>query len=165
MDCGNAACLPKMQLLIVLVTAVLAYPNCLADVIQHNRMFKRSHWGYEGGKGNPTKWGELDSKNKVCNTGGHQVCIFNQSPIDFKDMTLKQAPKHELDWSDKLVGGVFQNNGHTLQVDVPKGNGFSLTANGTSEIYDLAQFHIHIPSEHHRYDQNFDMEMHFVSFF
>ncbi len=101
-----------------------------------------AEWNYE----NENQW------PKLCQHGGIQ------SPIDIKaNMNIAALP--ELTFSYGEVENNVQNNGHTLQVDVTKDYGFTVT---DGEIYKLLQLHFHTPSEYAIEGEKFPMELHFV---
>ena len=54
--------------------------------------------------------------------------------------------------------GQIVNNGHTIQVNYPKGS--SIEVDG--RYYQLVQFHFHTPSEHTVKGKQYDMELHLV---
>ncbi|KAI8929161.1 alpha carbonic anhydrase [Entophlyctis helioformis] len=156
-----------VALLATAASPAAAHPNCLADVIvrpEHAHVLSRrdgpadvkSAWSYEGETGDAF-WGALSPAYTTCATGKHQ------SPINFEDKAMTLNPAHRLSWpSDSLTNGTFINNGHTVQVNVPAGSGFSLKAGTANDVYELAQFHLHAPSEHHRLEKSYALEAHFV---
>jgi carbonic anhydrase len=107
------------------------------------------HWGYSGAHG-PEHWGELWEDFAACSEGR------SQSPIDVIDPVDVDLPPIELAYHGSTVA--VQNNGHTLQFDV--GPGSSLAVGG--ETFELAQFHVHSPSEHRIEGELFSLEIHFV---
>ncbi|HVI50756.1 MAG TPA: carbonic anhydrase family protein [Candidatus Sulfotelmatobacter sp.] len=107
------------------------------------------HWDYEG-EGGPEKWGQLSSEYGACGLGREQSPINLDQPVS----ALLKAPA--LHWQAMPLEVV--NNGHTIQVNCPKGS--SLELDGTA--YDLIQYHFHHPSEHTLAGTAFDMEVHFV---
>jgi len=107
------------------------------------------HWGYEG-EGGPSHWGGLKAEYELCGSGKAQ------SPIDLKD--AKKAKLAKLATSYKKSTFKINNNGHTIQVDLPEGS----TAKLSGKEYALVQFHFHAPSENTLDGKSFPMEMHLV---
>jgi carbonic anhydrase len=103
-------------------------------------------WTYENGDPR-SHWGTKCKAGKT------------QSPINFQDKSMREVTPLQPKWKNKLEGE-FINNGHTIQVNA-KGQDFKLVDPEGTE-YTLLQFHIHVPSEHHRYSKAFDAEVHFV---
>lgn len=109
-----------------------------------------AHWSYAGSDG-PEHWGDLDTSYATCETGRQQ------SPINLVGTTTLDARKEiTVDYKPSRVQ--LENNGHTIQVNVPSGS--SIRINGTS--YGLQQFHLHLPSEHTVQGKGAAMELHFV---
>ncbi|KAI8921765.1 alpha carbonic anhydrase [Entophlyctis helioformis] len=152
-------------LMMPLVQTVAAHPNCLADFIvrpEHaHHLVRRAEgkgadFGYEGAL-SPAFWAALDPAYTTCAVGKHQ------SPIDFSDPAMLRNTAHALSWANKAAGLTFTNNGHTIQANFPDNStAFSLKAAGSSETYFLKQFHLHAPSEHHKEERDFALEIHFV---
>lgn len=107
------------------------------------------HWDYDGKEG-PEHWGELDPAFETCKKGQ------NQSPIDIADTS--QAPLDPIEFSYQPIPLNIINNGHTIQVNAPKGN--SIMVGGKK--YELLQFHFHSPSEHKSNGKASEMEVHLV---
>ncbi|NQX12570.1 carbonic anhydrase family protein [Microbacteriaceae bacterium VKM Ac-2855] len=95
-----------------------------------------AHWSYAGDSG-PTGWGDLDAGFSSCATG------TQQSPIDIPSSTSLAGPLLTLD-SERSEGDV-EDTGHTVQVGADNGTS-RVEYDGTS--YELAQMHVHTPSEH-----------------
>lgn len=110
---------------------------------------KTPHWTYSGDHG-PEHWGELDRAYAACSTG-HQ-----QSPINIESFVRAEVEPLTVMW--RKGGALMVNNGHTIQVNMPKGN----TLSRLGESYELLQFHFHAPSEHKVNGMTYPMEMHFV---
>ncbi|MBI3804051.1 MAG: carbonic anhydrase family protein [Nitrospirae bacterium] len=107
------------------------------------------HWEYIGKEG-PEHWGEIDPQFEKCKTG------HNQSPIDITSAKPEKLSPIQFDYKAAPVALI--NNGHTIQVNVPKGN--TITVNGKK--YELLQFHFHSPSEHKISGKSGEMEVHLV---
>ena len=110
---------------------------------------KKPHWGYANDNG-PARWAGMSDKFRTCGTGKVQ------SPVNITSASVSRGAT--LDLSYKTGGAVIVNNGHTVQVNVPKGN--TLTAGG--KTFHLKQFHFHTPSENTVDGKHYDMEMHLV---
>ncbi|KAJ3270553.1 hypothetical protein HK104_004896 [Borealophlyctis nickersoniae] len=128
-----------------LVAAHRPTVNCMADVIMHKRAEQSgggvSHWGYDGHDG-PKVWGKV---NEVCEKGSMQ------SPINLSNTSLLSTTPLSLTYPDYPYPVNFTNNGHTVQVTVPKDAGAYMMIK--NERYDLLQFHFHTPSEHRVFDK------------
>jgi carbonic anhydrase len=107
------------------------------------------HWTYEGEHG-AEHWGDLSPDFIQCKVG------VNQSPINIVDSVETDLPPLILDYTSKTVDLV--NNGHTAQLSVEPGS--YLRVEG--EEFELLQFHLHVPSEHHVNGEQFLLEAHFV---
>jgi carbonic anhydrase len=110
------------------------------------------HWTYAGDTG-VTHWGDLSSEWATCKSGQAQ------SPIDLitKNAVLDaKLPAFEFKYG-KLPLSIF-NNGHTVQV--PNDKDYTIKVNG--QLYKLAQFHLHSPSEHLVDGKPLDFELHLV---
>lgn len=108
-------------------------------------------WSYTGDNG-PEHWGDLSPTYALAKTGKQQ------SPIDIvasKAVRADQAPL-VLDYHDTTLE--ILNNGHTIEDDYHDGG--TLTIGGN--VYKLAQFHFHSPSEHTIDGKHAAMEMHLV---
>ena len=116
------------------------------------------HWEYEGTAG-PEAWGALSPDFATCSAGRLQ------SPIDFAGASpsatgeLRAAfPPAQLEIRPAARPGNAVHNGHTIQVDFPKGD--TLSVGGVP--FELVQFHFHAPSEHTVAGRHLPMEIHFV---
>jgi hypothetical protein len=102
------------------------------------------HWSYAGESG-PESWGQLDAANAKCANGNRQ------SPIDIRDgLQVDMTP---ITFDYRPVGFRVIDTGHTIQVDVARGN--AITVMGRR--YELQQFHFHKPSEERVAGRLFDM--------
>ncbi len=108
-----------------------------------------AHWTYAGDAG-ATHWGDLDEAYVACAEGLHQspIEVGSAVPADIGNLTFAYQPG-----SASMV-----NNGHTVQVDITEAGGIVLD----DHEYDLAQFHVHAPSEHTVSGRALAMEIHFV---
>lgn len=128
----------------------LAAKSHVSDVAKTAADQHAAHWTYEGSTG-PEHWASIANENQTCESGKRQ------SPVDIRKPESAEDPDPiKLNYG-KVAGG-FINNGHTLQVNFPKGN----FANLAGHRYELAQMHFHAPSEHTIDGKHFDMEAHFV---
>jgi carbonic anhydrase len=116
------------------------------------------HWSY-GEEHGPAEWGELCPEFATCATGR------SQSPIDISGAPNATLPAIATSYAPaqlRIVHHEHQadvvNNGHTVQVNYPKGS--TLTVDG--QTYELLQYHFHSPSEHTLQGRHFPMEMHLV---
>jgi carbonic anhydrase len=105
-----------------------------------------THWEYEGAMG-PENWGK---EFPTCGRGKSQAPLNIKGP--FQKVRYSVAPDYK-QGQLKIV-----NNGHTIQVNVPKGSKIRID----SKPYDLVQFHFHRPSEEHIDGKPSAMVVHFV---
>jgi len=103
-------------------------------------------WGYTGADG-PRHWGQSFPQ---CALGREQ------SPIDLAGPFEKTAAPLAIDYHPSPLRIV--DNGHTIQVDVAPGSGFTIGG----ERYELVQFHFHQPSEETFAGQHRAMVVHLV---
>ena len=122
-----------------------------AALTGHEEEHAEVHWAYEG-EGGPNAWGKLKPEYSTCATGKRQ------SPINIEDAATLQGPAEPLQISYRPSNGTVVNNGHTIQVDVDRGN--LLTVRGST--YELLQFHFHQPSEERINYKGFAMVAHLV---
>lgn len=106
-------------------------------------------WGYTGDEG-PDNWGSLEPDYATCAIGRMQ------SPIDITGAFPVRGPALKFDY--KPCPLKILNTRHTIQVNYAPGS--TLTVEG--EIYELLQFHFHVPSEHVFDGSPAAMEAHFV---
>ncbi|EHK98760.1 putative Carbonic anhydrase [Glarea lozoyensis 74030] len=113
-------------------------------------------WAY-GATDGPMAWYNMDPEaNKACGEG------LNQTPIDLNQQVAKveAASGYPLKYG-KVANVKFSNTHHTAQVQVD-----AVTKDNTLQLkgeeYYLAQFHFHVPSEHHIEGEMFPIEVHFV---
>jgi carbonic anhydrase len=111
------------------------------------------HWTYtKNDSSGPSHWGDLAKNFSTCEKG------LTQSPIDIgRAVTSKIAPK--IIWHYGTAKVNVENNGHTIQSNLAEGKNH-ITIDG--DIYNLAQFHFHAPSEHRISGIPSDLELHFV---
>jgi len=116
------------------------------------------HWTYEGEEG-PEHWAKLSPVYAICAQGHAQSPVdliasqqSNAIPLifDYRKSQLKIA--HHENVTDII------DNGHTIQISVDAGS----TLTTRRDIYNLAQFHFHTPSEHTIGGSSFPMEGHYV---
>jgi carbonic anhydrase len=114
---------------------------------------KAPHWGYEGHLA-PLNWGNLGFP--TCSEGK------TQSPIDVARLGAAAASRTlTFEYQSSPIYAV--NNGHTVQFKY--GNGSLLhvkDATGSTQSYELIQFHLHSHSEHTVSGASFPMELHLV---
>jgi len=103
------------------------------------------HWSYSGANG-PTHWGE------TCATGKHQ------SPVAIRSSAAKVEKLPPLAFDYKPGPLNIIDNGHSIQVNVPKGS--TLAVGGVR--FPLVQFHFHKPSEEVIDGHHFAMVAHLV---
>lgn len=108
-----------------------------------------AHWDYRGPHG-AAHWGHMEAAYEACAKGQ------TQSPIDIRNAQRAQLPA--LEFAYGRVAPSIVNNGHTIQVNVPKGQFLTLAGHR----YELLQFHFHTPSEEKVKGKPSAMVAHFV---
>jgi len=101
------------------------------------------------------------SVNALCGSGKEQ------SPIDLPSKGADSLASNEY---LKIIGDGYANYAtqsinygtHTLKVTADLGNYFYTDQDDKTFPFNLAQFHMHAPSEHTVDGKNYDLEMHFV---
>ena len=106
-------------------------------------------WSYQG-KEAFQHWGELDKQYAACKTG------LKQSPINIYKYEIAELPALEVGY--RTTKAVVVNNGHTVQVNAPKGGMIQVG----NTAFNLLQYHFHTPSEHYIDGAPYPMEVHFV---
>lgn len=109
----------------------------------------KPHWTYEGEAG-PGHWAEISNEFESCKIGK------SQSPIDITGKEKSEKRPLTIDYKDTPLKII--NNGHTIQVNYAPGSTVTIDGN----IYQLAQFHFHSPSEHTAKGKHYAMEAHIV---
>lgn len=104
-------------------------------------------WSYEGTTG-PSHWADLSTKYEACDGD-------RQSPIALTEAETATEPSFRTLYVHDR--GTVIDTGHSLQVNTTGG---MLTVDNT--VYDLREFHIHVPSEHTVNGQTYAAELHFV---
>ena len=125
----------------VLLAALLATGPALAE---HHKPF-----GYGPGNG-PEKWGQLNSKDAICESGDMQ------SPIDLAGANVTGNLSLSVNYQTGPL--TVSNKGLTVQADFAPGS--TMTSGGT--IFNLIQIHFHTPSEHAISGMRYPLTGHFV---
>ncbi len=112
----------------------------------------RTPWSYEGAHG-ADHWGDLDPEYATCKTGREQ------SPIDIHGATKARLAALRFEYKGAPLAH-FVNNGYTVRVNYPAGNGNVLVVGDTR--YELTQFHFHCPSEEYVDGKPYDMVIHLM---
>jgi len=106
-------------------------------------------WGYSGSLG-PQAWASLHPSFSLCGSGQRQspVDIRDGLPVDLEEVEFQYRP------------GFFSvtDNGHTVQVQVGRGNAIEVGA----RRYELTGFHFHLPGEERVDGRSFAMSIHLV---
>lgn len=106
-------------------------------------------WGYNGDRG-PERWARLGQEYRVCADGREESPIDLRRPIPARMGRLLARYRP--------VEGALVNNGHTVQLDVARGQNLVVGDRG----YELLQVHVHHPSEHLLEGRRFPLEFHLV---
>ena len=111
-----------------------------------------NHWGYTGHH-DPSHWGEISEKYKMCSEGK------NQSPINIEpSVVVSTSGLEPIKFNYKATSTEVINNGHTIQVNFASGS----TIHIDGRDFELKQFHFHTPSENQIGGKHFALEGHFV---
>lgn len=111
--------------------------------------YSHVHWGYAG-EGAPENWAKLRPEYATCGTGKRQ------SPIDIRGGIRVDLEPIKFDYQPSAFTVI--DNGHTIQVNVGEGSGFTLTGRN----YQLVQFHFHRPAEERINGKSYEMSAHLV---
>lgn len=106
-----------------------------------------AHWSYAGATG-PEAWASLDPDWASCDGRA-------QSPIDIEPRASKASA---IEFHYQPTAATVVDTGHTLQVSLAPGSRIEIDG----EPYDLAQLHVHTPSEHSIAGERYAMELHLV---
>lgn len=146
----NAALQMHQGHIMKLKTAVTSVCALLSIAGSLSAAEKSPHWAYRGHHGGPAHWAELDPAFEACAQGKAQ------SPINIQSAVKADLPALQFSYGQAEPSIV--NNGHTIQVNLPKGQ--TLTVD--SKRYTLVQFHFHTPSEEQIGGKHAAMVAHFV---
>jgi len=116
------------------------------------------HWGYAGEEA-PKHWGSLSPEFATCDTGTEQSPIDLTGAVPIEDAGIqRRLGEAVLTVAQRAQVMDLVDNGHTVQVtnDIP----MSIELGGN--LYELAQFHFHAPSEHTIDGEHAPLEVHFV---
>ena len=108
------------------------------------------HWTYAEGEDGPQHWAALDHSFEACEEGRQQ------SPVNVVPTIHADLPAIDFRYGE--IPTEIVNNGHTLQVTVPFGQGIKVDGHD----YELVQFHFHTPSEYHIEGKAYPLELHLV---
>ena len=100
----------------------------------------------------PRAWGGIDPSFELCRTGERQ------SPVDIAQTTAADLPP--LEFSYPPTPFTVRNTGHTVEATMPEASNLTLTVG--DDVYRLAQFHFHAPSEHEVDGSSYPAELHLV---
>lgn len=145
LSCAKGAALPRRLLVSLLAASTLfpAFRNLLSQ------QASPTHWTYSGQTG-PDHWASLNPLNAACDKGKEE------SPIDLGGAHRAKLPPLRFDYHPATWQ--ILDNGHSVQVNVPKGSSFTVDGH----TYELIQFHFHHPSEESIRGKHFDMVVHLV---
>ncbi|USP82618.1 uncharacterized protein yc1106_09892 [Curvularia clavata] len=133
-----------------LILASTASATCLHGLSIYKRAeaVEKAKFGY-GPLDGPFNWASLAPENEACKSGK------NQSPINLDNTVSLASVKPQLS-VPPVDEAEFLNLGTTIEVK----------ANGTTKVGDtdfqLVQFHMHTPSEHHIGGEYHPLELHMV---
>lgn len=98
----------------------------------------------------PKAWGDIDASFEQCRAGDAQ------SPVDIARTTSADLPALEFDYPPTPF--VVENTGHTIEATMPESSNLTMTIG--SDVYRLARFHFHAPSEHTVGGKRYPAELH-----
>jgi len=136
---------------LITLTALLKIVTVSADGAGHD-------WSYDTtiGRLDPSMW-----YKHYPSCGGQK-----QSPIDVIDSAVKTdsslKPLKFINYDVPLKNLVMKNNGHSIEVTIPKEANVSISSPSLPVSYRLIQFHFHWPSEHSINGYEFPLELHLV---
>jgi carbonic anhydrase len=139
---------PRIVFVILVAVVVGAFSRSRHAVAQEHAG-AHPHWSYTG-PGRPAHWGDLEPDFAVCKDG------MRQSPIDIRN--TRRADLQPIHFEYKPVPLTIIDNGHSIQINVKSGGGFTIGR----EQYSLVQFHFHRPSEEEIDGKQFDFVAHLV---
>ena len=112
---------------------------------------ERVHWDYDvEGPFGPQNWSNLSVDFGLCQDGS------SQSPVNLTGAYETRLAPIELHW--EATDWELRNTGYTIAA-YPKDGGYVIIED---ERFELVQFNLHNPSEHHIEGRSFPMEAHFV---
>lgn len=116
------------------------------------------HWGYVG-DGAPAHWGSLSPDFATCDTGTEQSPIDLVDAVPIEDSGLqRRLGEAVLTVAQRARVMDLIDNGHTVQIT----NDAPMAIELGGDVYELAQFHFHSPSEHTIDGEHAQLEVHFV---
>ncbi|MFF7941787.1 carbonic anhydrase [Nocardia gamkensis] len=140
---------------VLAAVAVLVIPACGSGEQQlssESSPHAAPHWDYDAE--GPDHWADLDRDFVTCKSG-HQ-----QSPVDLPGHARLEPHEHTTVDYHSTSAVTLRNTGHTVQANLPAGNGNRIVVDGVP--FELTQFHFHLPSEHTVDGVGTAMEAHFV---
>ncbi len=137
---------------VLAAVAALALPACGSGEPMAHPAASPPHWDYDAD--GPDHWAELDRDYLTCKSGRQQ------SPVDLPVHARLEPSEHITIDYHSVPSVTLRNNGHTVQANLPSGNGNGVVIDGVP--FELAQFHFHLPSEHTVDGVGTTMEAHFV---
>eukprot|EP01084_Bolivina_argentea_P061920 113192_1 len=84
--------------------------------------------------------------------------LFNSKHM--REISEFQFKTIKFNYPSRITDCNIINNGHTIQININSNKCQLITDN--NEIYQLKQFHFHIPSEHNISGKKYEMEMHLI---
>ena len=147
------------KLAVAVVAALSLQPAVYAESnADHTDMAKSAttqipvpHWNYAGDT-SPCHWGQLSEQYAACGTGK------KQSPVN---ITVTESVKSDLpilQFNYAPIPLTISNNGHTVLIAADKAGNLTLD----KDVYQLVQFHTHVPSEEAINGKKAEMVIHLV---
>jgi carbonic anhydrase len=142
--------------------------RCLAVTLTFFTSFAVSHgqtWNHNPTATNgPLSWGGVAPTYATCGAkaGENFVSVgMKATPIDIETTKAMSVPLPALKFHYEPTPFEIENNGHVIEVPYEKGSTLTIGGSAT-DVYELAQFHFHAPSEHTVDGKPYDAEFHLV---
>ena len=158
----------KNKLILSYITAAISIVSSMSmasaqrlsgDVEVFTPRVQNESFGYsEAGARAPENWGNLTAfEGNECGIGRAQSPV-NFLSRDIEDSSSTEAGTIEINYSpDRLA---VENLGTTIEFPMSSSSNNNMVINGVT--YNLAQFHLHTPSEHTVDGAEYPLELHFV---
>jgi carbonic anhydrase len=114
----------------------------------------------------PLHWGGVTPSYETCGTAplGLPTIVqvgMAQTPVNIVSANAVLAALPQIDFRYNTTAFEVENTGHVVEVVYDAGSSIRL-GRSVTDIYQLAQFHFHAPSEHTIDGKQYDAELHLV---
>jgi carbonic anhydrase len=144
----------------MIVTGVLALGAVCA-------MCQVPTWNHDpGAKNGPLHWGNVTPADETCgnapdNSSSVVAVGMAQTPIDIQTANAVVGVLPDIEFRYNSTPFEVENTGHVVEVVYHSGSSIHV-GRSVTDIYQLAQFHFHAPSEHTIDGIQYDAELHLV---